>query len=206
MTGPNVNLNSPEDSTCSSLLERVRSKDQTAWDRLVKLYSPLIYLWCRRASLQEADAADVGQEVFRAVARNILNLEHGQPGDSFRGWLRTITRNKILDRVRGSHGGVVGSGGDEGQDLLLRVPAEASDSGSSEDSLESKVLFQRAVALVRTDFGENTWQVFQKVTLEGQRPADVAQELGLTLNAVYLAKSRVLRRLREEFDGLVDIG
>lgn len=87
-------------STSTSLLDRVRARNQSAWRHLVDLYGPLVYGWCRRAGLREEDAADVTQDVFLAVARNFDRYEHDGPNASFRGWLRTITSNKINDLFR----------------------------------------------------------------------------------------------------------
>ena len=86
--------------TSRSLLERVRADDAAAWDRLVNLYAPLVFYWCRGADLQEEDAADVLQEVFLAVATRLSSFHKDRPGDTFRGWLRVITQHKILDLFR----------------------------------------------------------------------------------------------------------
>jgi RNA polymerase sigma-70 factor (ECF subfamily) len=94
----NYHLSAP--STSSSLLRRVREHDQDAWRRLSDLYGPVIYNWCRRAGLQPADASDATQDVFRGVMTGIAQLRHGQPGDSFRGWLSAITRYKVQDHFR----------------------------------------------------------------------------------------------------------
>src|SRR5437764_1344254 len=96
-----------------SLLLRLKRDEQPAWERLVKLYTPLVYRWCRQHGVQAADAADVGQEVFQAVARRIHDFRRERPGDSFRGWLRTITRNKVRDYYR-SHPSELAAVGGEG--------------------------------------------------------------------------------------------
>ena len=192
-------------STSSSLLERVKSRDQAAWERLVSLYSPLVYHWCRQAGLQAADAADVGQEVFQAVARKVADFRHDRPGDSFRRWLRTITRNKLRDRAKRDQVGEVGAGGSDAQNALLQVPADDAEQVSAEqDNHEAALVYRQAVDLVRAEFQGHTWESFWRVTVEDHRPEDVARDLGVTVNVVYLAKSRVLRRLRDEFAGLVE--
>jgi RNA polymerase sigma-70 factor (ECF subfamily) len=187
------------------LLERTRAQDQAAWERLVTLYSPLVYRWCRQAGLQPADAADVGQEVFRAVARKIGDFRRDRPGDSFRGWLRVITQNKLRDheRKQAKEGG--GVGGSDALRKLQQVPAQPRDSPEpASDADEERIVYRQALELIRAEFEERTWQAFSRVVMDGVRPADVAAELGLTVNAVYLARSRVLRRIREEFADLVD--
>jgi RNA polymerase sigma-70 factor (ECF subfamily) len=189
-----------------SLLERVRARDRAAWARLVALYGPMVYGWCLRAGLQPADAADVGQEVFAAVARGIDGFRHDRAGDTFRGWLYVITRNKLRDRAASP--GVVGAGGSDAQRRLAELPAGPPDeSGSTDEEVnERKALCRRAVECIRGDFEPRTWQCFWRAFVDGHAPADIATDLGITVNAVYLARSRVLRRLREEFASLCDFG
>lgn len=187
-------------STSSSLLQRVKVRDQDAWQRLVRLYGPLVDFWVRRAGLQTADAEDVFQEVFHAVARTIGTFHKDRPGDTFRGWLRTITRSKVADYLRRltSQPQVMG-----GSDMQQRLHALAEDSGPDVDEVrEIGALRLRALEFVRTEFTEKSWQMFWRVTVEGHEVKDVARELGVTPSAIRLAKSRVLRRLREEMEVL----
>jgi RNA polymerase sigma-70 factor, ECF subfamily len=190
--------------TSLSLLERVRARDQAAWERLVTLYGPMVYGWCTRAGLQAADAADVGQEVFTAVARGIDRFRHDRPGDTFRGWLFTIARNTIRSWYLQSGG--AGVGGSDAQRWLAQLPAEEPASSADEQENEAQALCRGAIELVRGEFEPVTWQAFWRAFVDGHRPADIACDLGISANAVYLAKSRVLRRLREEFAALVDFG
>jgi RNA polymerase sigma-70 factor (ECF subfamily) len=165
-----------------------------------------VYRWCRQAGLQEVDAADVGQDVFRAVAGAIGSFHHDRKGDTFRGWLRTITRNKVRDFVRRSRADAQGVGGSEAQRRLLQVeedrPADSEESAAEDDRL---TVYRRAVELILSGYEERTRQAFLRVVVEQQPPADVARDLGLTVNAVYLAKSRILRRIREELQGLEEL-
>lgn len=191
------------DSTSLSLLNRVKGHDQAAWQRLVRLYGPLIDYWIRQAGLQTADAQDVFQEVFRAAAANIGSFRKERPSDSFRGWLRIITRSKLSDqfRRRGSQPQAVG--GSEFQRRLQQVPEPAADAGGAEDEIsEMTRLRLRALELIRAEFEDRTWQAFWRVTVEGHAVKDVAADLGVTPSAVRLAKSRILCRLREEMEGL----
>jgi RNA polymerase sigma-70 factor, ECF subfamily len=191
--------------TSLTLLARVRAHDEDAWGRLVSLYGPLVYGWCLRAGLQAADAADVGQEVFAAVARNIASFRRDQPGDSFRGWLYVITRSKISDNFAKRN--AAAEGGSDAQRRLENVTiddAPGSDDASSPEDI--RLLHRRAIELVRGEFEPRTWQAVWRVAAQGERPADVARELGMSVNAVYLAKSHVKKRLREEFDALIDFG
>jgi RNA polymerase sigma-70 factor, ECF subfamily len=182
-------------STSSGLLARLRAQDRDAWSRLAKLYGPLIYGWCRRRGLRAEDAADVVQEVFRAVAAGIEDFKGG-PTSSFRGWLWTITRNKILDHHRRNQHQPEAVGGSDAQQRLLQIP-ESLDYSEAEANANGN-LVRRALALIRADFTEASWQAFWRVVMEDQSVADVARDLGISPNAVYIAKSRVLCRLREE--------
>jgi RNA polymerase sigma-70 factor (ECF subfamily) len=204
VTDRRVNKVEAPSRTSSSLLDRARAHDQAAWDRLVKLYGPLVYRWCRAAGLQAADAADVGQEVFRAVARGVAGFRRGRDDGTFRGWLRTITRTKLADFFRCQPPGGAGAGGPDGPRLLQQLPVPEGDEPSREAVAdETRLLFRRAVELIRGEFAEGTWRAFWQVVAEDRRPAEVAADLGVSVNTVYLAKSRVLRRLREEFADLL---
>jgi RNA polymerase sigma-70 factor (ECF subfamily) len=169
----------------------------------VSLYVPLVYHWCRRAGLQAADAADIGQEVFRAVARKLGDFRLDCAGDSFRGWLWTITRNKLCDFARSRATVEQAQGGSDAQNRLHQIPEEDAEEDPAQRPEADALLYRRAVDLLQGEFEERTWRAFWEVAIEGRPPAEVAAELGLSVNAVYLAKSRILRRFREEFAGLV---
>jgi RNA polymerase sigma-70 factor (ECF subfamily) len=167
----------------------------------------MVYGWCLRAGLQPADAADVGQEVFAAVARAIDGYRHDREGDTFRGWLFTITRNKIRDRPQ--RPGATGAGGTDAHRRLVEIPEEQSDEfiplTDSDRASEKKGLCRRAIELIRVEFETRTWDAFWRAFVDLQAPAEIAADLGISVNAVYLAKSRILRRLREEYAALVDL-
>jgi len=182
----------------------VKARSPEAWRRLVKLYGPVVYGWCRRSGLQAEDAADVTQEVFRAAAGSVTTFRHDRPGDTFRGWLWTITGNKIKDHWRRQKGRPDAVGGTDAQRRLASVAAEESaDLGSDSGASEAPGVARRALELIRSEFEDRTWQAFWRTAVDGQSPAAVADDLGKTANAVYVARSRVLRRLHEELDGLV---
>jgi RNA polymerase sigma-70 factor (ECF subfamily) len=184
------------DSTSSSLLDRVRLKDAEAWRQLVRLYAPLVYSWCARAGMRGEDAADLVQEVFRSVVVAIGDFHRDRPGDTFRGWLRVITRNKIHDVHRRRAGEPVAVGGSEHQDLLNAVPL--ADDSADDDSRDSRgAVLRRALDLLRLEFEERTWQAFWRTAVEGQATADVAGDLEMTATAVRKARSRVFHRLRQ---------
>jgi RNA polymerase sigma-70 factor (ECF subfamily) len=141
--------------------------------------------------------------VFAAVARNLEGFHRDQPGASFRGWLWTITQNKIRDRIRDRKGLPEAQGGSEAQRRLAQVPEsppEPSTSGAYR--AHGSPLEQRAIELVRGGVEERTWQAFWRVVVEGQEAAGVASELGMSVQAVYNAKYRIRNRLQQEVDRL----
>jgi RNA polymerase sigma-70 factor (ECF subfamily) len=184
--------------TSLSLLERVRANDAEAWRRLVHVYSPLVYHWGKKAGLTGEDAADLLQEVFGAVAAGLGGFR--RPGGSFRGWLWGITRNKLADHYRRRAGRPEAAGGSDAHARLREVPEQE----PADDDVAGDQVVRRALELLRGDFEDHTWQAFWRTTVEEQDAARVAADLGMTVNGVYQAKSRVLRRLREELRELVD--
>jgi len=201
-----VSVASPKaDSTSSRLLVGLKEQDPAAWERLAELYGPLVYYWCRRTGLQPSDAADVSQEVFASVWRAVGEFHH-QPGRSrFRAWLWTISRNKIRDHFRDRAQRADAVGGTEPQIRLANIPEPAAAEPSDpQHDRELKRLFHRALCLVRVQFEQRTWEAFERLVVGGATTADVAAALGLSVNGVRQAKSRVLRRLREELGDLLD--
>lgn len=195
------------DATSRSLIVRVRADERDAWNRLVVLYAPLVEHWCRRRRLNDADAADVFQEVFQAVARHIADFRRG-PGGTFRGWLRTITERKIIDFFRRRSREAPAVGGSEALERWHELPDPAtspeieSQSGSmatepQETALERR-LFQKGLELIRDEFEPRTWQAFWLTTVDGRSAAEAGAELSMSPGAVRVAKSRVLQRLRAE--------
>jgi RNA polymerase sigma-70 factor, ECF subfamily len=185
-------------STTSGWLEQVRVKDPAAWQRLVRLYGPLVYGWARHSGLQAEDAADVVQEVFRAVLVHVADFRRDRPGDTFRGWLRAITHNKLRDFWRRGQGKPRAAGGSEAQRQLQEMADPLACEVAEAEEPAPGSLLHRALDLIRLEFEDKSWQAFYRVTVEGRQPADVATELGMTTNAIYVARSRILRRLREE--------
>lgn len=190
-------------STSSSLLRRARKREPEAWRRLVKIYGPTVFLWGRRAGLSGHDSADVVQETFVAVASHIADFRRERPDDSFRGWLWTITRNKIRDHFRRQRDPGLAQGGTTAQRVLAQIADDASEVEAIGDSLLG-VPERRAIELIRAEFEDRTWRAFWLTAVEGRLAAEVGAELGMAKGAVRQAKYRVLRRLREELDGLLD--
>ena len=188
------------ESTSRSLIRRVRANDAQAWQRLVTLYAPLVYSWCRRSGLGAEDAADVLQESLRAVSRGISEFRHERPGDTFRGWLRVIVRNKICDHFRRANGQPEAEGGSDAQRRFAEVAADESATGAGPGPLTR--LVRQALDLIRPEFEEHTWQAFWLTSIEERKSTDAGQQLGMSPNAVRQAKYRVLRRLRQELGDL----
>jgi RNA polymerase sigma-70 factor (ECF subfamily) len=194
-------------SLSTTLLVRLQANEDGAWRRLDHLYGPVVLGWGCGAGLRPEDAADVRQEVFRAMAGAMADFRRDGRGDSFRGWLWRITQNKLRDFFRRQRRQPAAAGGTTFQQRLQEVPLddaagdESQPPGPSDE--ETGGIFRRALELVRSEFADNTWQAFWRVTIDGQSPADVAAALGMSAGAVYVAKSRVLRRLREEFGDLL---
>lgn len=191
-------------STSVSLLQRARENDRSSWERIVHVYSPLVYKWCRRYGLQDADAQDVGQDVLRSVFQNLASFRKERPGDSFRKWLKTITRNRVLDWAR-RHGrqaklnrelAAIPCAGDE-------IIGPIDESVAEQDS-ERKVILRRALELVREEFEPRTWNAFWQSVIDDLPASEVAQALGVSTNVVYLSKSRVLRRLSNLLAELIE--
>lgn len=202
---PSDEAPSQSSATSMTLLERARNQDAQAWEHLVALYAPLVYRVCRVAQLTPHDAADVVQEVLSAVNRNLSTFHRDRAGDSFRGWLLTVAKNKIRDHFRRRVKWPPAVGGTAMHQQLQQVPEltwESSSDGSHFDSDAN--LMGRAMQVVQGDFADKTWQAFWSTTVEGEDPAQVAERLGLSKWSVYQAKRRVLQRLREELKGMTD--
>jgi RNA polymerase sigma-70 factor (ECF subfamily) len=182
--------------TPASLLERLRGPgDRGAWARFVELYTPLLLGWAQRLGLQDADAADLVQEVFVLLLRKLPAFTYDR-GLRFRGWLWTVVRNHwatLRRRAPAPPGGLDGE------------PAAEDDGLQALEEEEYRgYLVSRALRLMKAEFQPATWQAFWQTAAAGRPAADVAAELGLTVAAVYTARSRVLRRLRQDLRGLLD--
>ena len=187
------------DSTSLSLLRRLRQSDEPDdWQRFVDLYAPLIFHWGRQQGLDGTDAADLVQEVMTILVTKLADFEY-DPAHRFRGWLRTVAVNKARDFHRRKKTRP-GTGHDETIDAIAVVNGV----DLFEESEYRAFLANRALAIMKAEFPEHTWQACWRVVVEGEAVADVAVDLGVTENAIYVAKCRILRRLREELDGLLE--
>lgn len=189
------------DATPMSLLERVRAMHPDAWRQLIELYRPLVIFWCGRNGVIDHDAEDVAQEVFSAAAVGMPGFRRDRPEDTFRGWLRGIARNLCLLHFRKSRGVVRGGGGDS--DDALNQIADPAGNAEADDEAEVGQLYRRALDLVRHEFEPRTWDMFWRTVVEDRDTVALATEMSVKPAAVRQAKSRVLRRIKEEVGDLI---
>ena len=189
-------------ATKASLLLRIRDAgDSSSWEDFTEVYAPIIRGYCRRRHLQDADAADVCQEVLAQVARSIGTFAYEPGRGRFRDWLGTVTRRKIIrhQEVRARGGRPVG--GDPAAEFEVADSTGEDPEWSAE--FHARIL-EVALARIRGDFEAPTWTAFERVWGEDRPAPDVARALGMTIDSVYAAKSRVLKRLRAEILILAD--
>jgi RNA polymerase sigma-70 factor (ECF subfamily) len=185
-------------TTRPSLLVRLRDvRDEEAWRQFVHVYGPVVYRYGRRRGLQDADAADLTQEVLRAVSASVGRLDYDRRRGTFCGWLFTLAHHRLHDLLARQRRPGQGSGDPAVCDWLEEQPAREGDLAVWDQEYERR-LFRWAAEQVRPCFQDATWQAFWLTAVEGRRAGDAAEALGMTVAAVYLAKSRVMTRLREQ--------
>jgi RNA polymerase sigma-70 factor, ECF subfamily len=185
-------------TTPPSLLERLRqSPEQDGWEQFVDMYTPLLVAWTRRLGLSQHEAADLLQDIFTVLVEKLPSFRYDS-AKSFRAWLKTLLMNRWRNDLR-KRAGVKEQG-----DARLSEVAAADDLREFEDEEYRSYLVRRALELMRAEFQPTTWKACWEFVVRDRPATEVAAELGITINAVYLAKSRVLRRLREELAGLLD--
>ncbi len=190
--------------TSVSLLARLTDRPSEAdWLRLDELYRPLLRAWALRAGATDADADDLTQEVLTVVVRELAIFDRGRPG-AFRSWLRAILANRLRDFFRARRSRPVATGASDFLDRLDELASPDSALTKQWDREHDEHVAAKAMKRVQGEFAPATWQAFRRQVLDGAAPAEVAAELGLSQNAVLLAKSRVLKRLRVEVAEFVD--
>jgi RNA polymerase sigma-70 factor (ECF subfamily) len=191
--------------TSFSLLNRLRSQpDAESWRRLVELYTPLIKGWLRRHDVSAIDADDLTQEVMAVVVRELPHFEHNQQRGAFRNWLRTIAVHRLRALWRSRQRGTLATGGSDFLKMLDELEDPQSDLSRLWDQQHDQHVARRLMELVEPQFEPTTWRAFRRTVIDGAKAATVAAELQISVNAVLLAKSRVLSRLRQEMHGLTD--
>ena len=189
------------DDTSQSLLERLRrSPDEASWRRLVDLYTPFLQRVVRAQGLHDAEADDLVQEVFGVVVAEMSDFAHSGRKGAFRHWLRGVLSNRLRrhwEARRKAPGGAAPAALDQ-----LEYPTSELDRLWEEE--HNRWITQRLMELIEPEFKPSTWQAFRRQVVDEAAPRAVAEELGLSVNAVLISKSRVLRRMRRELDGLTD--
>jgi RNA polymerase sigma-70 factor (ECF subfamily) len=191
-------------ATSLSLLQRASANDEVAWGQLLFLYGPLVQRWCKRAQLQEDDTADVFQETFRALAHALASFRPTRAAGSFRSWLRSIVRSKIMDHFRRRQRQAVGAGGTDAQLQLAAVADPFSQETDDDAPAEGALIAQRALKLIKPEFSPPNWTAFELVALQGKTAVEAAAMLKLNPQAVRQSNYRIRRRLRSVLQGLMD--
>ncbi len=187
-------------TTAISLLERLRLQpDNASWQRLDMLYRPLILNWLRREPALRSEADDLVQEVMTALVRELPQFERQRIG-SFRKWLRTVT----IHRLQGYWRTRKKQAGEASPSFLSDLEDPTSALSQRWDDEHDQHVMKKLLSMLEGDYEPATWKAFQLVVFEERKPVDVADEMGISVNAVLLAKSRILKRLREEAEGLID--
>jgi RNA polymerase sigma-70 factor (ECF subfamily) len=192
-------------NTSQSLLGRLRGAGDTeSWKRLVDLYQPLLRGWLRGYQAPDQDSDDLVQEVLTVLVKDLRKFDHpGHPG-AFRGWLRGILVNRLRAFWRAGRGRPVVPGGSDFFRISEQLEDPISELRRQWDEEYERCVLSRLLGMLEDEFAPKTLLAFRRVGLEGAKARDVAQELGMTVGAVYVAKSAVLRRLRQEAQGLIN--
>jgi len=192
-------------TTSLSLLQRLKTAppESNDWVQLDSVYRPMIVSWARRGGVADNDVQDVAQNVLLSVSREIPSFERRATG-AFRGFLRAITIHRIHAYWRDRRHNPAAAGRLSPFDFLDQLSDPRSPLSREWDQEHDRVVFKRLLEIVKPDFQATTWSAFERFVLDDVPAIQVALELGITENAIYLAKSRVLSRLREESAGLLD--
>jgi RNA polymerase sigma factor (sigma-70 family) len=181
---------------------RIRdSDDRVAWGQFIEIYAPLVHAYARTRGLQDADAADVTQEVLHAVAKHAERFDYDPARGSFRGWLFRITLNKLRDLLSRRKAHAMGSGDTRMQEILSNAPAAGGDE-ETWNQHHAWRLFLWAAEKARVDFREKTWQAFWRTAVEQQSVEQVARDLQLSPGAIHVARCRVVARVKELLRGV----
>jgi RNA polymerase sigma-70 factor (ECF subfamily) len=190
--------------TRQSLLLRAQRGEENAWKDLTDLYRPLILGWLNRQGVPARDLEDLSQDILLSVVKHLPTFEHSGHRGAFRSWLRTIVCSRATDFWRGQNAGTRASGGSGAVAALEQIADPDSDLNRQWDEEHDRYVLDCLLDFVEEEFEPLTLQAFRRLALEGAAGAEVARELGMSVAAVYGAKSRVLQRIRQEAEGLID--
>lgn len=190
--------------TRQSLLVRARTGEEGAWRDLTDLYRPLILGWLNRQGVPAVDLEDLSQDVLLSVVKHLPAFEHSGRRGAFRSWLRTIVCSRTIDYWRAAGATATAGGGSGATADLQQIADPDSDLNRRWDEEHDRYVLGRLLDLVEEEFEPATLRAFRRLALDGASGAQAAEELGMSVAAVYVAKSRVLQRIRQEADGLID--
>jgi RNA polymerase sigma-70 factor (ECF subfamily) len=190
-------------TTSLTLLNLIQRADHAAWQRWASVYEPLLKYWLQRSAFQ-ADVDDLTQEVLAVVSKRIREFEHNGRTGAFRAWLKAIACHAVSGYYRVRKNQRLSSGGVDCQAALADLADPQGDLSRLWDAEHDRFVARRLLEMIRSQFEPRTWQAFEQLMLHDQPASEVATQLGITTNAVFIAKSRVLSRLREEAAGLID--
>jgi RNA polymerase sigma-70 factor (ECF subfamily) len=190
--------------TRQSLLIRAQTGEANAWKDLTDLYRPLIIGWLNRQGVPGGDLEDLSQEVLLSMVKNLPTFQHSGQRGAFRCWLRTIVCSRTIDYWRALDTATQASGGSGAKVALQQIADPDSDLNRQWDEEHDRYVLNCLLDLVEEEFEPTTLRAFRRLALDGAGGTEVAQELGLSVAAVYVAKSRVLQRIRQEAEGLID--
>ena len=189
--------------TRQTLLLKIRdTADARSWGEFVEIYTPLLYNYFLARGLNDADASDLGQEVMRSVAKAIANFDYDPEKGTFRSWLYTIARNKLNTFFRKSARQPQGSGRTSVLNVVNAIADEEADMESHWELEHRRRMFEWASGQIRENYDPHTWEAFERVALKQEDASAVAEDLGIKLGAVYVAKSRITSKLREIIEGV----
>ncbi|MCY3005284.1 MAG: sigma-70 family RNA polymerase sigma factor [Planctomycetota bacterium] len=190
-----------DNSVSTSILERAKLGDQDAFRMITELYAGLVYHWIRKSGLSPENAQDTSQEVFISVNRKLKNFQRTKAGQSFRAWIRVITRRKIVDHFRKNTGVENPFGGDI---TLIDFETFEKNEEDEENNQDKAIVYKKALQFIKGEFADKDCKAFLMLVVDESPAKDVAQSLGMSVNSVYIAKSRILKRLLDVFDDLID--
>lgn len=193
------------DSTSLTLLESLQDpENRDSWQKLNLLYQPLLLTWIKKYDVQSCDADDLAQEVLMSVSQSISSFEHnGRPG-AFRAWLKLILVNRLRNFWRTRNRRPISPGGTSIEERLLQLEDPTSQLSQIWEKQHDLFVMKRLLELTKRNFSTDCWEVFIRVVVRGESAKAVAQDRGISLNSIFITKSRILKRLRTEAAGLVD--
>jgi len=191
-------------TSLSLLHQAIDGNDAEAWNRLTRIYSPLLNGWLRSVGVRASDAEDLIQEVLLVVARHLKDFEHNGRIGAFRSWLRVILANRVKDYWRSRKHQAIAPGGTDWGTRIMMLTDEDSDASREWNLEHDRKVVDQLLGEIRPRFADMTWEAFHRQVFGGQRADQVAAALGMPISSVYVARSRVLSALRIEAKGLVE--